>query len=237
MTLLLVLSMSKQGNAQTNSNENSFLDRTEFTINTEWFSQKSSPASNDYLKDVQRDIFYDNAFYRVEMDYFITDQISVNAGLSYFGGRTNRDNSIVFVIAPPPDAITHFSTSYNFKSLSLEPEAKILFKLHKLGFFWSAGPILAIGFVNTNIKGAAYGNPNDFSNYKHFGSHSFGLGTEASTGLQYLITKKIGLSVEIGYKTLRYGSLYTKLDFPDDKIPLDYRLNTVFQRLGIIFKL
>lgn len=229
--------MIKQSDAQSHFNEKSFLARTVFGINTEWFSQKSGPASRDYLKDVQTNIFYNNAFYSIQMDYFMTDHISLNAGLSYFGAKTNRKYGLYFFIAPPPDAITNFRTSYNFASFSLEPKVKIMFRLHKFGFFWSAGPILGLGFVNTDIKGANYSNPDDFSDYKQFRSSSLGLGADASTGIQYFITSNLGLNAEIGYKTLRYSSLYTKLNFPDDKIPLDYKLNTFFQRLGIIFQL
>lgn len=221
--------------AQSVDQKSDFLSKTVFRINTSLFNHHFGSLTNNYYSGIQQDLFRKNIPFGVEIDYAITSNMTLNAGISYFGSRISRKSEIFFAFPPSPDAITNFSTTYSFRSFAFEPKVKINFELKDFGFFWSGGPVLSTAFMKTDIDGAPYENPTDFSDYRHFRSNSFALGAQASTGLQRFVTQNVGLSAEIGYRYLNHSSLKTQSGM-GSKEPFGYKQNTFFQRVGIIFK-
>lgn len=228
--LLLTLSTKARGQ------QDNFSSRTSFAVNVEFFSQDSGPAAVDYLSDEQNDLFYQNPFFGVQMNYTLTDHLSLLARLAYTTSQASRNYDILFVTSPPPDVVTNFRSNYHFHNISLEPEAQLFFKVQEMRFFWSAGPVFSTAFLTTDLDGATHSNPSQFSDYKHARSTSFGLGARAATGVQYFLSPHIGFGAELGYKYLRHNSLHTVNESSGNNLPLHYELNTHILKFGIVFK-
>ncbi|MEX0844619.1 MAG: outer membrane beta-barrel protein, partial [Balneolaceae bacterium] len=218
--------------AQNSEVENNLWDRTTFRIATDFFSEQAQPSS-DWNSSKS---FYSNPLLSIEMDYAFTKNFTLNAGLSYTGSSTEANGILDYAIQPEDDATHTIKSEDKFRNLMLDPKAKLIFSLRQFDFFWSAGPIVSFAVLNSESSASTYANPKSFNTLNSNNSKSIGFGAQASTGFQYFLTNNFGLSLEIGYKTLSHKSLYTQIDFTDQKQSADYTLNTMFQRVGVVFK-
>lgn len=215
---------------------NNLFSNAIFRLSADFFNQSSGPATVDYLSDEQNHLFYSSPFFGLEMDYPLRKTVFLNTAITYSGSKTNRNEGLVFVIAPPDDALTNFNRTYRFRSFAFEPKIKTVFELSGVNFFWSIGPIFSLATLKSDIDAAPFGSPQNFSDYKDKRSRSFGLGAQVSTGIQYFLTRQVGLSVEIGYKHLTHNSLSTSIEPVDGQKSLDYQLRSFFHRVGLMFK-
>lgn len=219
--------------AQDSLENTSFLDRTTFRLSTDFVNDPVSP--NSFW--VPSDLFKAQPTFGLEMDYTLTDHFVIGTGLTYSGSYSESVGVLDYFIRPEDEAIHTIKNSDTFRSLSFDPKAKLQFSLSNFDFFWSAGPILSYASLKSATENSTFADPNNFKTTNSSSSHSIGFGGQASTGIQYLFSKKIGLSLEIGYKTVKHKSLYTQHDFGTVKESVNYNLNSVFQRVGIVLNL
>ena len=229
---IFIALLTTQIAAQNNSVVPSFLERSTFKLSTDFINQPVTP--NSFW--VPTDFFESTPSIGLEMDYALTTHFVIGSALTFSGTSSESIGVLDYFIRPEDDAHHTIRTVDRFRSLSLDPKAELHFSLSNFDFFWSAGPILSFANLQSTAENSTFENPKNFNSTSSSSSRSFGLGAQASTGVQYFITKKIGLSFEIGYKTLTHNSLYTQHDFGMSKESVTYDLNSVFQRVGLIFK-
>ncbi len=225
--------LSPKSFAQNVSENASFLERTTFRLSTDFVNDPVSP--NSFW--VPADLFDTHPTIGLEMDYALTNHFVIGTGLTYSGSTSESIGVLDYFIRPEDDAIHTIKNSDTFRSLSFDPKAKLQFSLNNFDFFWSAGPILSFASLKSSTENSTFADPNNYNTTNSSSSHSVGLGAQASTGIQYLFSKKIGLSLEIGYKTVKHNSLYTQHDFGTSKESVNYDLNSIFQRVGIVLNL
>lgn len=210
-----------------------FQERTTFKVYTDFINNPASP--NSFW--VPADIFSTTPTIGLEMDYTLTDHFVISSGFTYSGSRSESIGILDYFVQPEDGAVHTIKNSDTFRSLSFDPKAKLEFSLNNFDFFWSAGPILSFARLKSATENSTFSNPDNFKTTRSSSSHSFGFGAQASTGIQYLFSQKVGLSLEIGYKTVMHNSLYTQHDFAPDRESINYNLNSVFQRVGIVLNL
>lgn len=218
--------------AQSDGSENNFKDRTSFKISTDFLSQPAHSSSDWGYSS----FLYSGPAVGVEINYFLTNHFIINAGLTYTGSNSKSNGVIDYAVRPEDDAIHTIKSEDKFRSFSLEPKAKLEFSLNQFGFFWSAGPIISLASLHTENQTSTFENPKHFTTNSQNTSTSIGIGAQASTGINYYLTQKLGLSYELGYKTLSHQSLETMHDFGAQTESVKYTLNSVFQRVGITLK-
>lgn len=228
LTCFMMLTIS--ATAQSDDPKNIFKDCTSFKISTDFLSQSrhSDRGHSNFL--------YSSPAFGAEMNYALTKNFIVNAGLTYSGSRSESIGTLYYVIQPEDDAIHSIKSEDTFRSFSLEPKTKLEFSLNRFDFFWSAGPIISVASLHGENQTSTFENPNHFTTNSQSTSRSLGFGGQASTGFQYFFSKHIGLSAEIGYKYLLHNSLQTQDEMSGQVQHFEYELNTLFQRAGIVFK-
>lgn len=179
---------------------------------------------------------YSSPIFGAEMNYALTNNFVINAGLTYSGSRSESIGMLYYALQPEDDAIHTFKSENTFRSFSLDPKAKVQFSLNQFDFFWSAGPIVSVASLRGENQTSTFENPEKFTTNSQSTSRSLGFGAQASTGIQYFFSKNIGVSAEIGYKYLQHNSLQTQDEMSGQVQHFEYELNTLFQRAGLVFK-
>lgn len=224
--------LSPNSIAQDHSNNSHFTDRASFKISADFIN---TPASSNSFW-VPADLFSTQPALGLELDYELSSHFVIGAGFTYSGSRSESNGVLDYVIRPEDDAIHTIKVTDTFRNFSFDPKAKLKFSLNNFDFFWSAGPILSFATLQSATENSTFADPNNFSTINRSSSHSFGYGGQASTGIQYLFSQKIGLSLEIGYKTVTHNSLYIQQNFGTSEESVNYSLNSIFQRVGIVFR-
>lgn len=231
--LVAIAFLSAKPLAQNHSATETFLDRTTFKLSTDFVNTPAEPNSFT----VPSDLFTSVPSIGLEVDYLLSDHFVIGFGLTYTGNRSESIGILDYFVRPEDDATHTIRTSDRFNSISFDPSVELQFSLSKFDFFWSAGPILSFATLKSTTENSTFSNPNSFKVQYSSSSHSIGYGARASTGLQYFFSQKIGLSIEVGYKSVIHNSLFAQEDFGTEKEKVAYNLNSPFQRVGLILRL
>lgn len=210
------------------------LSKSTIGIYSSFLNQNNTPVSRYF--DQKKHFFDSNPSFGVEMNYAFTDHFSVGLEMEYGGSKRVRNENIIFFIAPPPGTLSNFEATYYFRTIAFQPKAILNFDLQDFGFFWSAGPVFSTAVLNANYDASTYGEPEKIVDTKSSFSASLGIGAQASTGLNYFINSNIGISAEVGYKYLTHTNLKAENKFMKSTTPFQLGLNSVYNRIGLIYK-
>lgn len=219
--------------AQNDGSKSNFNNSVSLIISADFLSQSARTSSNWGATG----FLYSNPAFGVEMNYALTNHFIINAGLAYTGNHSENIGQLDYFVYPGENAIHSIKSEDTFRSLSFEPKAKLEFSLNRFGFFWSAGPIISLATLQIKNQTSTFENPKHFNNTAQNTSRAIGYGGQASTGFTYDLTKNLGLSFELGYKSFSHESLETMSTFDGQTESVNYTLNSVFQRVGIVLNL
>lgn len=220
------------------SQKSNFLSRSYFTVNTNFLDQKSGPVDYDFQDEFQNKLFYSKPYFGIELEYQLLQQIWTGIGLNFSRSEVFRNESLMFVAAPPPGTISNFYTTYHYNNLLIEPKVALKTDFYSAEFYWSAGPIFSVALLKSSTDGATYDKPDVIvDNYQSRSNH-FNLGVQGATGFNYFFTKNLGLNLEIGYKyvpktKIEHTSSYNQWD---STINYSHQINSFYQSLGLIFR-
>lgn len=218
------------------SQSSDFFSRTHFTINTYFLDQKTGPLDNELRDEFQNKLFYSNPYFGVELEYQLFQQISAGIGLNFSRSQVYRNESITYIVAPPPGTISNFYSTYNFNNLLIEPKIAAKTSFYGAEFYWSAGPVFSIAVLNSNTDWATYDEPEIIVESNQSRSSYFNTGVQGATGFNYFFKKNLGLNLEIGYKYFPENKITHFSKHLDSTITYPHQINSFYQSLGIIFR-